>query len=64
MNAKSLIWNKFTLILVLIALGAGGYVYWGSSQKHSLASSQANQRLQPQTGCSSSSRSINPMQPG
>jgi HlyD family secretion protein len=33
MNAKSLIWNKFTLMLVLIALGAGGYVYWGNSQK-------------------------------
>ena len=34
MNVKSLIWNKFTLMLMLIALGAGGYVYWGSSQKH------------------------------
>ena len=33
MNVKSLIWNKFTLMLMLIALGAGGYVYWGSSQK-------------------------------
>jgi HlyD family secretion protein len=33
MNAKSLIWNKFTLMLVLIALAAGGYFYWGNSQK-------------------------------
>jgi HlyD family secretion protein len=33
MNVKSLMWNKITLILVLIALGAGGYVYWGNSQK-------------------------------
>jgi len=33
MNVKSLIWNKFTLMLMLIALGAGGYVYWGNNQK-------------------------------
>ena len=33
MNVKLLIWNKFTLMFMLIALGAGGYVYWGSSQK-------------------------------
>jgi HlyD family secretion protein len=33
MNAKSLILNKWMLMLVLIAFGAGGYLYWNGSQK-------------------------------
>jgi HlyD family secretion protein len=34
MNAKSLIWNKWVLILLLLAIaGGGGYVYWQKSQQ-------------------------------
>lgn len=31
MNIRSLLWNKATLILALIGLGAGGYLYWQKS---------------------------------
>ena len=33
MNIKSLIWNKWTLLLLLAAIGAGGYFYWQKSQQ-------------------------------
>lgn len=31
MNTRSLLWNKVTLILALIGLGIGGYLYWQKS---------------------------------
>jgi len=33
MNTKNIIWNKFTAILLLLALAGGGYVYWGKNQR-------------------------------
>lgn len=35
MNTRSLLWNKVTLILALITLGAGGYLYW--QKNHALS---------------------------
>ncbi len=36
MKIRSLLWNKVTLILALIALGAGGYFYWKKANVPSL----------------------------
>jgi HlyD family secretion protein len=33
MSIKNIIWNKFTAILLLLALGAGGYFYWNKNQQ-------------------------------
>jgi len=33
MTPKTILFNKFTLILLLVAIGAGGYYWWSKSQK-------------------------------
>ncbi|OIP14226.1 MAG: efflux transporter periplasmic adaptor subunit [Betaproteobacteria bacterium CG2_30_59_46] len=46
MNLRSLLWNKFTLIVLLIALGAGGYFYWQKSHAPSLEERYKTQALE------------------
>jgi HlyD family secretion protein len=33
MNIKSFVWNKWILLLLLVAIGSGGYFYWQKSQQ-------------------------------
>ena len=46
MKPSSLLWNKVTLILALIALGAGGYFYWKKVNTPSLEERYKTQALE------------------
>ncbi len=46
MKLRSLLWNKFTLLLILAALGAGGYVYWKKTHAPSLEERYKTQALE------------------
>lgn len=46
MKLRSLLWNKFTLILVLIGLGAGSYFYWKKAHAPSLEERYKTQALE------------------
>lgn len=46
MNLRSLLWNKFTLIVLLIILGAAGYLYWGKAHQPSIEERYRTQALE------------------
>jgi len=46
MNLRHLLWNKTTLILALIGLGAGGYFYWQKAHAPSLDERYKTQALE------------------
>ncbi|MDP2785458.1 MAG: efflux RND transporter periplasmic adaptor subunit [Sulfurimicrobium sp.] len=46
MNLRHLLWNKTTLILTLIGLGAGGYFYWQKAHAPSLEERYKTQVLE------------------
>lgn len=46
MNLRHLLWNKVTLILALIGLGAGGYFYWQKAHAPSLEERYKTQALE------------------
>lgn len=46
MNLRHLLWNKATLILALIGLGAGGYFYWQKTHAPSLEQRYKTQVLE------------------
>ncbi|BCB25571.1 RND transporter [Sulfurimicrobium lacus] len=46
MNLRSLLWNKFTLVVLLVALAAGGYLYWKKVHQPSLDERYKTQALE------------------
>lgn len=46
MKLRSLLWNKFILVLILASLGAGGYIYWKKTHAPSLEERYKTQALE------------------
>ena len=46
MNLRSLPWNKFTIIVLLIILGAAGYLYWKKAHQPSIEERYRTQALE------------------